>query len=110
MMSPQQNQMSDADKQKQQQQQNEQIQSVLRRVLSKEAHERLNNVKMVKPEKAAMIEHYIAQMASKQPIMLDEKQLLNLLEQPEFNETAKVIIKRNYESDDEWAALEGDEY
>eukprot|EP00835_Amoeboradix_gromovi_P002732 NODE_160_length_16633_cov_0.230132.p14 type:complete len:109 gc:universal NODE_160_length_16633_cov_0.230132:141-467(+) len=108
MMMPQQS--NDAEKQKQQQQQAEQIQAVIRRVLTREAYERLNNVKLVKPEKAQMIEHYIFQMASKQPIMLGEKDILNLLEQPEFNETAKVIIKRNVESDDEWAALEGDEY
>ena len=108
MMRPQ--QQSDAEKQQQKQQQEEHNKSVLLRVLTREAYERLNNVKLVKPEKAAMIEHYIVQMASKKPIMLEESDILNLLEQPDFNESAKVIIKRRVESDDEWAALEGDEY
>eukprot|EP00834_Sanchytrium_tribonematis_P005060 NODE_283_length_10814_cov_0.705460.p13 type:complete len:117 gc:universal NODE_283_length_10814_cov_0.705460:2281-2631(+) len=94
----------------QQQQMQQQIQDILSRVLTREAAERLNNVKLVKPEKAQMIEQYIAQMASKRPTMLGEQDILNLLDQPEFKETTRVIIQRKEDSDDEWAALEGDEY
>ncbi len=97
-------------KQQQQQQQKAQIDAVLKRVLTREAAVRLNNVKLVKPQKAEMIEHYIYQMASKKPVMLNENDILNLLGNPEFQETAKVVIKRKVESDDEWATLEGDEY
>ena len=60
---------------------------ILKQILSSEARLRLNNVKMVKPEVANMVENYLINMASqvkmKSPISDDQlKQILQSLQQP----------------------------
>lgn len=60
---------------------------ILRQLLSSEARLRLNNIKMVKPELAALVENYIISMASQGKInsqISDEqlKQILMSIQQP----------------------------
>jgi programmed cell death protein 5 len=60
---------------------------LLRRFLTPEARARLTNVRMVKPEKAELVEEYIIRMASagriKEPLSDEQvKALLGALEEP----------------------------
>jgi programmed cell death protein 5 len=60
---------------------------ILKQLLSSEARLRLNNVKMVKPELAALVENYLIGMASQGKIqsqITDEqlKQILMSVQQP----------------------------
>jgi programmed cell death protein 5 len=60
---------------------------ILKQVLSSEARLRLNNVKMVKPEVANVVENYLINMASqgqiKSPLSDEQlKQILLSLQQP----------------------------
>ncbi len=60
-----------------------QKQALLRQILSPEARQRLNNLKMVKPEFAEQIELQLIQMAQmgKLPVPLSDAQLKNILVQ-----------------------------
>jgi programmed cell death protein 5 len=60
---------------------------ILKTIISPEARLRLNNVKMVKPEVAKMVENYLINMASQgqinSPISDDQlKQILQSIQQP----------------------------
>ena len=60
---------------------------ILKQILSSEARLRLNNVKMVKPEVANLVENYLINMASqgqvKSPLSDEQlKQILISLQQP----------------------------
>jgi programmed cell death protein 5 len=60
---------------------------VLKQILSSDARLRLNNVRMVKPEIANMVENYLINMASQghvtKPITDDQlKQILQSIQQP----------------------------
>jgi programmed cell death protein 5 len=79
-----QNRVSDEQRQAQAEDKIEaQKQALLRQILSPEARQRLNNLKMVKPEFAEQIELQLMQMAQmgKLPIPLSDPQLKNILVQ-----------------------------
>lgn len=64
-----------------------QKESILKQILVSEARLRLNNVKMVRPEVASMVENYLINLASqgkiRSQISDDElKQILKALQQP----------------------------
>jgi len=58
-----------------------QKEQILKQVLSPEARSRLNNIKMVKPELAEMVEQYLIGMATqgKLPGQLTDEQLKRIL-------------------------------
>ena len=63
---------------------------ILKQILSSQARLRLNNVKMVKPDFAAMVENYLISMASQGKIgsqVSDEqlKQILQSVQQPKHD-------------------------
>ena len=77
-----QNRMSDEQRQAQAEQQLEQQkQALLAKILAPEARQRLNNLKMVKPEFAEQIEMQLISMAQtgKLPIPLSDAQLKQIL-------------------------------
>jgi programmed cell death protein 5 len=79
-----QNRVSDEQRQAQAEDKIEaQKQALLRQILSPEARQRLNNLKMVKPEFAEQIELQLIQMAQmgKLPVPLSDAQLKNILVQ-----------------------------
>ena len=64
-----------------------QKEQILKQVLSSEARLRLNNIKMVRPEVATLVENYLIGMASQgrsnQPITDEQlKQILQSIQQP----------------------------
>ncbi len=66
---------------------NSQKDQVLKQILSSEARFRLNNIKMVKPELAKMVENYLINVVSQGKVnyqISDEqlKQLLRSIQQP----------------------------
>jgi len=66
---------------------NSQKESILKQILSGEARMRLNNIKMVKPDLANLVEQYLIGMASqgklRSPLNDDQlKQILLSLQQP----------------------------
>jgi programmed cell death protein 5 len=79
-----QNRVSDEQRQAQAEQQMEaQKQALLSKILTPEARQRLNNLKMVKPEFAEQLELQLIQMAQtgKLPIPLSDAQLKQILVQ-----------------------------
>ena len=81
-LSAMQNRMSDDQRQSQEEAQFEaQKQALLNKILAPEARQRLNNLKMVKPEFAGQIELQLIQMAQtgKLPIPLSDDQLKGIL-------------------------------
>ena len=79
-----QNRMNDEQRQSQADQQIEsQKQALLKQILSPEARQRLNNLKMIKPEFTEQIELQLIQMAQggKLPIPLSDAQLKQILVQ-----------------------------
>ncbi|NIM26410.1 MAG: DNA-binding protein [Nitrososphaeria archaeon] len=66
---------------------NEQKEGILKQILSGEARMRLNNIKMVKPDLANLVEQYLIGMASqgkiRSPLTDDQlKQILLSIQQP----------------------------
>jgi programmed cell death protein 5 len=78
-----QNRMSDERQNQAEQQIEAQKQALLKQILSTEARQRLNNLKMIKPEFAEQIEVQLIQMAQagKLPIPLSDAQLKQILVQ-----------------------------
>ena len=78
-----QNRMSDERQNQAEQQIDAQKQALLKQILSTEARQRLNNLKMIKPEFAEQIEMQLIQMAQtgKLPIPLSDAQLKQILVQ-----------------------------
>jgi len=78
-----QNRMSDGRQNQAEQQIDAQKQALLKQILSTEARQRLNNLKMIKPEFAEQIEMQLIQMAQtgKLPIPLSDAQLKQILVQ-----------------------------
>ncbi len=79
-----QHRMSDEQRQAQAEQQvEEQKQALMAKILTPEARQRLNNLKMVKPEFAEQIEMQLIEMAQagKLPIPLSDAQLKSILVQ-----------------------------
>lgn len=78
-----QNRMSDERQNQAEQQIEAQKQALLKQILSTEARQRLNNLKMIKPEFAEQIEMQLIQMAQtgKLPIPLSDAQLKQILVQ-----------------------------
>ena len=67
--------------------QNAQKESILRQIISSEARNRLNNVRMVKPDLASLVENYLLNLAAQGKItgqISDEqlKQILSSAQQP----------------------------
>ena len=67
--------------------QNAQKESILRQIISSEARNRLNNVRMVKPDLANLVENYLLNLAAQGKItgqISDEqlKQILSSAQQP----------------------------
>ncbi len=56
--------------------------TVLKKILSKEASERLSRIKLVKPEMAAQLENYLAELfqAGKIKTEISEQQMIMILE------------------------------
>ena len=81
-LSSMQNRVSDEQRQSQAEQQKDaQIQALMAKILTPEARQRLNNLKMVKPEFAEQIEMQLIEMAQtgKLPIPLSDAQLKGIL-------------------------------
>jgi programmed cell death protein 5 len=81
-LSSMQNRVSDEQRQSQAEQQKDaQIQALMAKILAPEARQRLNNLKMVKPEFAEQIEMQLIEMAQtgKLPIPLSDAQLKGIL-------------------------------
>jgi programmed cell death protein 5 len=78
-----QNRMSDERQNQAEQQIDAQKQALLKQILSTEARQRLNNLKMIKPEFTEQIELQLIQMAQtgKLPIPLSDAQLKQILVQ-----------------------------
>jgi len=78
-----QNRMSDERQNQAERQIDAQKQALLKQILSTEARQRLNNLKMIKPEFAEQIEMQLIQMAQtgKLPIPLSDAQLKQILVQ-----------------------------
>ena len=78
-----QNRMSDERQNQAEQQIDAQKQALLKQILSTEARQRLNNLKMIKPEFTEQIEMQLIQMAQtgKLPIPLSDAQLKQILVQ-----------------------------
>lgn len=78
-----QNRMSDERQNQAEQQIDAQKQALLKQILSTDARQRLNNLKMIKPEFAEQIEMQLIQMAQtgKLPIPLSDAQLKQILVQ-----------------------------
>jgi programmed cell death protein 5 len=72
---------SDANDQPNEEQINAQKEMLLKQILSSEARLRLNNVKMVKPELANMVENYLLGLASqgRSPGQITDDQLKQIL-------------------------------
>ncbi|HJJ53916.1 MAG TPA: DNA-binding protein [Methanocorpusculum sp.] len=83
MMQMQQQQMAEQDQIQRQQQQQAQIQSVLMQVMEPEARERLNTIRLTKPEFAASVEQQIASLAQSGRLRnkITDEQLRQLLTQ-----------------------------
>ncbi|CAD8062841.1 unnamed protein product [Paramecium primaurelia] len=95
---------------KQQQAQKEQMEeikkSILTQILTPEAKQRLANIKLVKPEKAELIEVQLCQWAKQGKItnQLSEDELIKLLEAAEGQkkqETKVTFQRRKLSSDDD---------
>ena len=99
---------SQAQKQKQAEekakQMEEQRAAMLDKVLSAEAKERLGRIRLVKPQKARMVEDMILQMASQRHLggPVEDAQLLDLLNKVAEKETTEVTIKHRGKFDDGW--------
>ena len=81
---------------------------MLKQILSSEASERLNNVKLVKPEKARQVESYIIEAAKSGRLgeKVTEDQVKELLQQvsKQTEKRTKVTISRRrraFEEDDD---------
>lgn len=83
MMQMQQQQMAEQDQIQRQQQQQAQIQSVLMQVMEPEARERLNTIRLTKPEFAASVEQQIVSLAQSGRLRnkITDEQLRQLLTQ-----------------------------
>jgi len=92
-----QRQVSDEQKSAQMDQQLEQQkQALLRSILTPEARQRLNNLKMVKPEFTEQLELQLIQLAQqgKIPIPLGEEQLKKILTQLQSRKRETTITRR----------------
>ena len=83
MMQMQQQQMAEQDQMQRQQQQQAQIQSVLMQAMEPEARERLNTIRLTKPEFAASVEQQIVSLAQSGRLRqkITDEQLRQLLTQ-----------------------------
>lgn len=84
----------------------EQRQATLDKVLSTESKERLGRIKLVKPQKARMVEDLILKMASQRNLggPIEDAQLLELLNKVADSEvkTDHITIKHHGKFDDGW--------
>ncbi|KAL4472457.1 hypothetical protein ABPG74_018406 [Tetrahymena malaccensis] len=89
----------------QRQQQEEMVESVLKAILSDEARSRLNNIKLVKPEKAQQIIASLLQGAKMGRITnkISEAEFLKLVESSSTQaQETKVSFKRRTLDDEDW--------
>eukprot|EP00940_MAST-03C_sp_MAST-3C-sp2_P000446 g446.t1 len=86
--------------QKKKQEYEEMKKAVLKQLLTPEARHRLSTIALVKPQKAASLEHYLMQNA-RTLRRVDEKKLKGLLDSMASASEAKVVIKRRTYSDSE---------
>ena len=84
----------------------EKRQQVLNSILSPEAKERLGRIKLVKADKARLVEDLLLQMVQQHQIagQVEDAQLLDLLNRVSASsqENTTVKIKRRGKRDDEW--------
>ena len=83
----------------------EQRQANLDKVLSTESKERLGRIRLVKPEKARMVEDLILQMAAQRQLggPVEDAQLLELLNKVSESEAkTEITIKHRGKYDDAW--------
>lgn len=77
--------------------------NAINQILTKDAVTRLSNIKMVKPERAEMLEIKLIQLAKSGHITnkIDEAQLIGMLEQfSDVKAAPKITIHRRKDSDD----------
>ena len=85
----------------------EQRQAAMQQILSADALKRLNNIRVVKPEKAEKLENIVIQNAQRGTFQgkVSENQMIGLLEQiGEMEQTEKVTVeikKHRFDDDDE---------
>jgi len=103
------NMMADIEKQKQQQEQqaaaDEQRAQILKAILSPEARERLNNISMVKKDKARKIEDMLIMRAQRGQLggVVDEETLIQMLESiNEQTESKSKVSFTRRRMDDDW--------
>lgn len=82
----------------------EQRAATLDKILSTEAKERLGRIRLVKPEKARMVEDILLQMAAQRNLggPVEDAQLIELLNKVADKETTEVTIKHRGKFDDGW--------
>ena len=88
-----------------QKQMEEQRQANLDKVLSTESKERLGRIRLVKPQKARMVEDLILQMAAQRQLggPIEDAQLLELLNKVADSEAkTEITIKHRGKYDDAW--------
>ena len=104
---PNQNDVEQKQRQEEMRQQQEEMKSmILGQILTQEARERLNNIKLVKPEKAKALEETLIRMAQTQQLSSrvdDEqlKQMLGSMSGEKKGPTIKIQRKRFNDSDDD---------
>jgi DNA-binding TFAR19-related protein (PDSD5 family) len=86
-------------------QQEEARQRMLEQIFSSESKERLNRIRLVKPEKVRQIEDLVIQMAQQHQLggPVQDAQLVKLLEQVSANEKTEIkIARRGKKDEDAW--------
>ena len=80
----------------------EQQRNMMHTLLSSGARERLSRIQMVKPEKARQVESIIMRMAQSGQLQsqIEDKQLVDLLNQISDDSVTKVVIQRRRDEDD----------
>lgn len=92
-----------AEMEERQREQDDQRRVLLRTILTPEAHQRLDRIGLVKPEKAKQLENLIIQNARlrRLPTPLSEQNLIGLLENVKEKAPPKVSIQRRRDFDDD---------
>jgi programmed cell death protein 5 len=84
----------------------EQRAASLDKILSTEAKERLGRIRLVKPQKARMVEDLLLQMAAQRNLggPVEDAQLIELLNKVADKEVVEVTIKHRGKFDEGWDA------
>ena len=88
----------------QRQQREEQREMIITSICTPQARERLNRVKLVKPEKARTVEDTLLQMAMQRKLggKVSEDQVISMLgSQESSGPSVKIVRRKSFDSDEE---------